>query len=75
MYNGHPWDPKIEAVIDRWTLFKGRLYYTICNWAFKLVAFVAKWPLFRSGRYSEVAVSSGIVETAQWDHFGTKIRC
>ncbi len=28
VYNGHPWDPKIEAVVDRWPLFRGSLYYT-----------------------------------------------
>jgi hypothetical protein len=50
VYNGHPWDPKIEAVVDRWPLFRGRLYFTICNQAFKMVAFVARWPLFRGGR-------------------------
>ncbi len=21
VYNGHPWDPKIVAVVDRWSLF------------------------------------------------------
>jgi hypothetical protein len=50
VYNGRPWDSKIEAVIDRWPLFRGRIYYTICNWAFKMVAFIARLPLFRGGR-------------------------
>ena len=27
VYNGHPWDPKIEAIVDRWPLFRGSLYY------------------------------------------------
>ena len=27
VYNGHPWDPKFEAVVDRWPLFRGRVYY------------------------------------------------
>ncbi len=40
VYNGHPWDPKIEAVVDRWPLFRGRLCYTICNQAFKMVAVI-----------------------------------
>jgi hypothetical protein len=48
VYNGQSWDPKIEAVVDMWPLFRGRLYYIICNWAFKMVAFVARWPLFIS---------------------------
>ncbi len=27
VYNDHPWDPKIVAVVDRWSLFSGHL----CN--------------------------------------------
>ncbi len=23
----HPWDPKIVAVVDRWALFIGSIYY------------------------------------------------
>ena len=23
VYNDHPWDPKIVAVVDRWSLFRG----------------------------------------------------
>ena len=23
VYNGHPWDPKILAVVDKWPLFRG----------------------------------------------------
>ncbi len=23
MYHDHPWDPKIVAVVDRWSLFRG----------------------------------------------------
>jgi hypothetical protein len=26
VYNGQPWDPKIMAVVDRWSLFRGRVY-------------------------------------------------
>ncbi len=25
VYNGQPWDPKIVAVVDRWSLFRGRV--------------------------------------------------
>ena len=25
VYNDHPWDPKIVAVVDRWSLFRGHL--------------------------------------------------
>jgi hypothetical protein len=59
VYNHHPYDPKIEAVVDRWPLFRGRLYYTICNWAFKMAAFVARWPLL------VVAVCSGLTVSAK----------
>ena len=45
--NDHPWDLETVTVVDRWSLFGGSLYYTICNWAFKMVAFVAWWSLFR----------------------------
>jgi hypothetical protein len=27
VYYGHPFDPKIEAVVDKWSLFKVRVYY------------------------------------------------
>ncbi len=50
VYNSHPWDPKIEALIDRWPLFTGSIYYKNLNWAFQMVAFVGRWPLFRGGR-------------------------
>ena len=29
VYNDHPWDPKIEAVINRWSMFKGHLCFRI----------------------------------------------
>jgi hypothetical protein len=25
VYNDHPWDPKIMAVVDRWLLFRGEI--------------------------------------------------
>jgi hypothetical protein len=25
VYNDHPWDPKIEAFVGRWSLFRGHL--------------------------------------------------
>jgi hypothetical protein len=27
--DGHPWDPKIVAVVDWWSLFRGSMYYII----------------------------------------------
>ena len=50
VYKGHPWDPKIEAIVDKWSLFRGSLYYTLCNWDHKIEAVVARWPLFRGVR-------------------------
>jgi hypothetical protein len=26
VYNGQPWDGKIVAVVDRWSLFRGKVY-------------------------------------------------
>jgi hypothetical protein len=43
VYNNHPWDPKIVAVVDRWPLFRGGLYYKNWNWAFKIMVFVGRW--------------------------------
>ncbi len=37
------------AVVDRWSLFRGSLYNKNQNWAFKMVTFVGRWPLFRGG--------------------------
>jgi len=50
VYNDHPRDPKIVAVVDRWSLFGGHLYYKRSNWDFKIVAAVDKWLLFGGGR-------------------------
>ncbi len=48
--NDHPRDPKIVAVIDRWSLFGGRLCLKRSNWNLKIVAVVDRWSLFRGGR-------------------------
>jgi hypothetical protein len=52
VYNGHPWDPKIVAVVHRWPLFRGFLIKIAIE--FDLVrlrlAVVGRWPLFRGGR-------------------------
>ncbi len=51
VYNNHPWDPKIVAVVDRWSLFRGQL----CNKSFsrdqKMVVVIDRWSLFVGGRY------------------------
>jgi hypothetical protein len=51
VYNGHPWDPEIVAVLHRWLLFRR---FSIKS-AFKFdlaglrLAVVGRWPLFRDG--------------------------
>ncbi len=50
VYNDHPRDPKIVAVVDRWSLFRGHLCYKTSNWDLKIVAVVDRWSLFGGGR-------------------------
>ena len=50
--NDNPWDPKIVAVVDRWSLFRGDLM-EIQNWPTKW------WSLQAGGGYSEMEVNSG----------------
>ncbi len=51
MYNDHPWDLKIVAVVERWSLFSGHLCSKVLLWDIKMLT---------GGRYSEVVVSSGL---------------
>ncbi len=44
VYNDHPWDPKFEAVVDRWSLSRG-LCYKDLNWDSKIVVAVGRWSL------------------------------
>jgi hypothetical protein len=37
VYNDHPWDPKIVAIVDRWSLFRGSLYNKTSTWDLKIV--------------------------------------
>ena len=62
VYNGHPWDPEILAVVDRWPLFRGFSIKIaiVFDLAGLRLAVVGMWPLFRGGRYSEVAVNTGL---------------
>ncbi len=50
--NGHPWDPKILAIVDRWQQLRG--FSIKIAIAFDLVglrlAVVGRWPLFRGVR-------------------------
>ena len=50
VYNDHPWDPKIVAVIDRWSLFRGRLCSKSSKWDLQMVVVIYKWSLFGGGR-------------------------
>jgi hypothetical protein len=50
VYNDHPRDPKIVAVVGRWSLFGGHLCYKRSNWDLKIVAVVDRWSLFGGGR-------------------------
>jgi hypothetical protein len=52
VYNGHPWDPKIVAVVHRWPLFRGfsnKIPIKFDLAGLRLAA-VGRWPLFRGGR-------------------------
>ncbi len=51
MYSDHPSDPKIVAVVDRWSLLRGHL----CNdksqiWDLKKVVVIDMWLLFVGNR-------------------------
>ena len=53
VYNGHPWDPKILAVVDtRWPLVRGFSIKIAIEFdlARLRLAVVGRWPLFRGGR-------------------------
>jgi len=41
-FNDHPQDPKIVAIVDRWSLFKGHLCYERPNWDLKKVVVIDK---------------------------------
>ncbi len=51
VYNDHPWDPKIVIVVDRWSLFRGRLCTKSSKWNLKIVVVIDRWSLFGGGRY------------------------
>ncbi len=46
----HPWDTKIVAVVDRWSLFTGHLCNKIFKWDLKMMVVVDKGSLFGGGR-------------------------
>ena len=47
MYNDHPKDPTIGAIVDRWSLLRGHLCCKISKCDFKTVVVVGRWSLFR----------------------------
>jgi hypothetical protein len=50
VYNDHPWDPEIVAVVDRWSLFRGQSCSKRSIWDLKTVAVIDRWSLFGGGR-------------------------
>ncbi len=54
VYNDHPWDSKIVAVADRWSLFKDHFSNKYSNLDFKMVVVVDRWSLFRGGRWLRI---------------------
>ena len=50
LYNDHPWDPRVVAVVDRWSLFRCHLSNRNWKWGHKVVVVVDRWSLFRGGR-------------------------
>ncbi len=40
VYNDHPWDLKIVAVVDRWLLFKGHLCNKSSKWDLKIAVVI-----------------------------------
>jgi len=49
VYNDHPRDPKIVAVVDRWSLFRGHLCSKSLKWDLKIVVVIDRWSLFGGG--------------------------
>ncbi len=50
VYNDHPCDPKIVAVVDTWSLFRGHLCSKGSKWDLKMVVVIGGWSLFGGGR-------------------------
>ncbi len=50
VYNDHPWDHKIVAVVDRWSLFRGHFGSKSPKWDLKMVVVISSCSLFGSGR-------------------------
>jgi hypothetical protein len=44
-YNDHPLDPKIVAVVDRWSLFRSHLCYKTFNRNLRIMILIDRWSL------------------------------
>ncbi len=51
VYNDHPWDRKMVAVVDRWSLFRGHLCNKSTKRVLKMMVITDRWSLFRGGCY------------------------
>jgi hypothetical protein len=49
-YNDHSHDPKIVAVDDMWSLFRGLLWNESFRWDHKMMVVIDRWSLFGGGR-------------------------
>jgi len=54
VYNDHPWDPKLVAVVDRGSLFRGYLSSKTPIWDIKMVVVIDRWSLFGGGPLAQV---------------------
>ena len=58
VYNDDPRDPKIVAVVDRWSLLRGHLCYKSSEWNLTIVAVyvIDRWSLAQVWLYSFLIV-------------------
>ncbi len=50
VYNDHPRDPKIVAVVGSWSLFRGNLCNKSSKWDHIMVVVIDMWSLIGGGR-------------------------
>ncbi len=50
VYKNHSWDLKVVAVVDRWSLFRGRLCNKTSKLDLKMAVIIDRWLLFEDGR-------------------------
>ncbi len=49
VYNDHPRDTKIVAVVGRWSLFRVHICNKSSEWDHKLMVVIDRWSLFGGG--------------------------